>query len=158
MANKKTGAPSKYESKVKPKLKFIRTLIQNGYSQEDVKDMLGISKDTFYTYKKKHKEFSDCLEKENLIDLVENTYINRLIGKYKATREIFKREVNEEGTEKMVLDRIEKYEVPFNDGAYARYLAIMRPKVWGISSEAREALDLISEGINLNIVNGNKDG
>ena len=57
----------------------------------------------------------------------------------------------------MVLTKVEKYEIPFNDGAYARYLAIMRPEKWGMSSEAKETIDKLSDGINLNIVNGSKD-
>ena len=152
------GRPSKYEIVVKPKIKFIKSLVKDGHSQEDVADMLGISKDTFYTYKKHHKEFSDCLEKDDIINQVENTYINRLLGKYRATKEVFERQEvkNSDGTTcfEMVLQRVEKYEIPFNDGAYSRYLTIMRPEKWGLASEDKSIMEELKSGINLNIVNG----
>ena len=88
-----TGRPSKYENQVKPKIKFIKSLVKDGFSQEDIAEFLGISKDTFYTYKKTYKEFSDCLEKDDIIDKVENTYINRLLGRYKAEKEIYERKL-----------------------------------------------------------------
>lgn len=141
------GRPSDYESQVKPKIKFIKSLVRDGFSQEDITEFLGISKDTFYTYKKKHKEFSDCLTKENIIDEVEQTYINRLLGRYKATKQVFERQVDKEtGETAMVLTREEKYEVPFNDGAYTRYLAVMRPEKWAIAKDDN-ALDAIVSAI-----------
>ena len=118
--------PSLYETKVKPKIRFIPPLLKEGFSQKDIADFLGINEDTLYEYKKKHTEFSECFEKKDIIEAVENTYINRLLGKYKATKEIYER--NKNG--KMVLVKQEKYEIPFNDGAYKHYLALMKPEKW----------------------------
>lgn len=149
------GRPSKYESEIKPKLKFVRSLVKDGFSQKDIADMLSINEDTLYEYKKKHTEFSECFEKENIIDEVEKTYINRLLGRYRATKEVFEREVDPETKEEqMVLKRVEKYEIPFNDGAYSRYLTIMRPEKWGLASEDKSIMEELKSGINLNIVNG----
>ena len=150
------GRPSKYEEQVKPKIKFIKSLVKDGFSQEDITEFLGISKDTFYTYKKTYKEFSDCFEKEDIIDQIEETYINRLLGKYRATREIYKREFNEAAQQyEMVLDKLEKYEIPFNDGAYSRYLAIMRPEKYKMTIEDN-GLDTVVAALK-NAVEKNKE-
>lgn len=152
------GRPSKYEEVVKPKLKFIKSLVKDGFTQKEIAEFLGINEDTLYEYKKRHIEFAECLEKEDIINEVEKTYINRLLGKYRATKEVFERKLNETTNEyEMVLSRIEKYEIPFNDGAYSRYLAIMRPEKWGMSSEDKAIMEDLKNGVKLNIVNGNDD-
>lgn len=144
------GRPSGYEN-IKPKLRFIRSLVRDGYSNKDIAECLGINEDTIYSYKAKYPEFAECFEKEDIIDLVENTFINRLTGRYKAEKEVYERD---EQTGEMILVRKERYEIPFNDGAYARYLMTMRPEKWAINSEAQKTLEAIKGGINLNIVNG----
>lgn len=148
------GRPGKYEIEVKPKLRFIRSLVRDGYTDTDIQEFLNVSVDAFYRYKKDHKEFSECFEKEDIIDQVEKTFINRLTGKYKAEKEIYERDKD---TGEMVLVRKERYEIPFNDGAYARYLMTMRPEKWAINSEAQKTLEMIKGGIKLNIVNGGAD-
>jgi ribosome-binding ATPase YchF (GTP1/OBG family) len=132
------GRPGKYEIEVKPKLRFIRSLVRDGYTDTDIQEFLNVSVDAFYRYKKDHKEFSECFEKEDIIDQVEKTFINRLTGKYKAEKEIYERDKD---TGEMVLVRKER----------------MRPEKWAINSEAQKTLEMIKGGIKLNIVNGGAD-
>jgi len=148
------GRPNKYETDIKPKLRFVRSMVRDGYTDNDIIQLLDISMAAFYKYKKDYAEFKECFEKEDIIDQVENTFINRLTGRYKAEKEIYERDKE---TGEMVLVRKERYEIPFNDGAYARYLMTMRPEKWAINSEAQKTLEAIKGGINLNIVNGGAD-
>lgn len=138
-----SGRPSKYESDVKPKIKFIPALITAGFSNKDIALFLGINEDTLYEYKKKYPEFSECLEKRDLIAQVEETYFNRLTGKYKAVREI---EERDKKTGDMVLVRRERYEIPLNEGAYKHYLATLSPTKWQIGTPSD-----VDKDINLNI-------
>lgn len=55
-------AKSKYESHVAPRLEEIKDWCRNGATDEDIYTQLGISKDTFYEYKKKYSDFSDTLK------------------------------------------------------------------------------------------------
>lgn len=148
------GRPNKYESDIKPKLRFIRSLVQAGYTETDLIEFLGISIQSFYTYKNDYKEFFECLQKNDIIDEVENTFINRLTGRYKAEKEVYEKNKD---TGEMELVRKERYEIPFNDGAYARYLMTVRPEKWAINSEEQNTLEKLKGGINLHIVNGGVD-
>lgn len=140
MAKNLGGRPSKYEKEIQPKLSAIRTLVRGGHNEKDIASFLGIAESTLYEYKKKYNEFSECFKKEDIVDLVENTFINRLTGKYKAEKEVWERVLNQETKEhEMVLTRKERYEIPFNDGAYIRYLTLMRPERWLKTEEEQES-------------------
>lgn len=124
--------PSKYDSVVKPKLKYIPAILDAGFSQKEVAEFLGINEDTLYEYKKKHKEFSECFDKTALKERVRKTFFARLTGEYKAVREVYKRTLNENtGEYEMLLDRVEKYELPMNEGAYKMILQRWYPDEFG---------------------------
>lgn len=124
--------PSKYDSVVKPKLKYIPAILDAGFSQKEVAEFLGINEDTLYEYKKKHKEFSECFDKTALKERVRNTFFARLTGEYKAVREVYKRTLNETtGQYEMLLDKVEKYELPMNEGAYKMILQRWYPDEFG---------------------------
>lgn len=55
-------AKSKWEQ-VKDKLILVEGWARDGLTDEQIANNLGISKDTFYQYKKKHPDFSDSLKK-----------------------------------------------------------------------------------------------
>ena len=52
-------AKSKWETHVKDKLILVEAWARNGLTDEQISKNLGISKDTFYKYKKEHTDFSD---------------------------------------------------------------------------------------------------
>ena len=79
-------AKSKYAEYVEPKLDLIQGWARNGLTDIQIANNLGISKDTYYTYKKTYPAFSDALKRgKEVIDLeVENKLLQRALG-YKYT-------------------------------------------------------------------------
>ena len=59
----KRGRKNKYETDVKPRFKEIAEWCKLGATDKEIIENLNISKDTFYTYKKNHVEFSDLIKK-----------------------------------------------------------------------------------------------
>lgn len=57
------GRKSVYESKVKVRFEEIENWCSIGASEKEIIELLGISKDTFYSYKRKYAEFSDLLKR-----------------------------------------------------------------------------------------------
>ena len=83
-------AKSKYESHVAPRLEEIKDWARNGATDEEVAKRLGISKDTFYEYKKQYSDFSDTLkETKAYVDAqVENALLQNAL-KGNITAQIF---------------------------------------------------------------------
>ena len=139
-----SGRPSKYETDVKPKIKFIPTLITAGFSNEDIAEFLNIGHDALYNYKKKYKEFSECFEKKDIAEEVEKTYVNRLLGKYRARKTV--KELNR-ATGQLEVVKEELYEIPFGEGAYKHYLATINPDKWRI----KDSSEMLDNQVQLNI-------
>lgn len=79
-------AKSKWED-VKEKLILVEGWARDGLTDIQIAENLGISKDTFYEYKKKHSDFSDSLKKgKEIVDYqVENALLkNALEGNVTA--------------------------------------------------------------------------
>lgn len=79
-------AKSKWEQ-VKDKLILVEGWARDGLTDEQIANNLGISKDTFYKYKKNYADFSDSLKKgKEVIDYeVENALLkNALSGNITA--------------------------------------------------------------------------
>lgn len=79
-------AKSKWED-VKEKLILVEGWARDGLTDIQIAENLGISKDTFYEYKKKHSDFSDSLKKgKEIVDYqVENALLkNALDGNVTA--------------------------------------------------------------------------
>lgn len=57
------GRKSKYESDIKSRFDEIESWCSIGASEKEIIKLLGISKDTFYSYKRKYAEFSDLLKR-----------------------------------------------------------------------------------------------
>lgn len=55
-------AKSKYESHVAPRLEEIKDWCRNGATDEQIYNRLGISRNAFYEYQKKHREFYETLK------------------------------------------------------------------------------------------------
>lgn len=75
-------AKSKYETHVAPRLEEIKDWCRNGATDEDIYVRLGISKDSFYEYKKKYSDFSDALKetKEIVDSQVENALLKNALN------------------------------------------------------------------------------
>lgn len=74
-------AKSKWEQ-VKDKLILVEGWARDGLTDEQIANNLGISKDTFYEYKKKHPDFSDSLKKgKEIVDYeVENALLKSALN------------------------------------------------------------------------------
>ena len=59
----RAGRKNKYESEVKPRFDEIERWCNIGATDAEIVQNLGISKDTFYSYKKKHPEFSELIKR-----------------------------------------------------------------------------------------------
>ena len=56
--------PSKYETHVKPHLAEIREAYARGVDEKAIAESIGISWSAWFDYKNKHKEFSECLKRD----------------------------------------------------------------------------------------------
>lgn len=135
-------AKSKWDD-VKEKLILIEGWARNGLTDEQIAKNLGISKDTFYKYKKDHADFSDALKRgKEVIDFeVENALLKRALGyEYtEVTKErIMKKDergqpvVNIHGVPlyEMVVTKTVKKEVVPDTTAQIFWLKNRRPKDW----------------------------
>lgn len=75
-------AKSKYFTHVEPKLTLVEGWARDGLTDKQIAKNLGISKDSFYKYKKQYSDFSDSLKKgKEIIDYeVENALLKRALG------------------------------------------------------------------------------
>ena len=75
-------AKSKWETHVKDKLILVEGWTRDGLTDEQIWNKLGISKDTFYSYKNKYSDFSDSLKRgKEIVDTeVENALLQKALG------------------------------------------------------------------------------
>lgn len=75
-------AKSKWETHVKDKLILVEGWARDGLTDEQIWNKLGISKDTFYSYKNKYSDFSDSLKRgKEVVDTeVENALLQKALG------------------------------------------------------------------------------
>jgi hypothetical protein len=107
---------------IKEKLTQVTGWAREGCTNEMIFNNLGISQDTFYQYKKKHKEFADAVKigKEVIDFMVENALLKSALG-FKYTEEAV--------TNKGDIVTIEKNQAPSNT-AQIFWLKNRKPAVW----------------------------
>ena len=78
----KRGRKSKYETDIKPRFDEITHWLRSGASEKQIYENLGITKDTFYRYKRNYKEFYDLLKngRQALVMQLRNTLIKKAMG------------------------------------------------------------------------------
>lgn len=124
-------AKSKWEQ-VKEKLNLVECWARDGLTDEQISKNLGISKDTFYKYKKEHTDFSDSLKKgKEVVDYeVENALLKRALG-YEYEERTYETEydkIQEKYIERMT-KRVTKQVVP-DTTAQIYWLNNRKPKQW----------------------------
>lgn len=125
-------AKSKYETNVKDKLLLVEAWARNGLTDEQIAKNLGISKDTFYKYKKEHIDFSDSLKRgKEVIDIeVENALLKRALGyRYdEVTKELCKDK--ETGEDVLIITKVVTKEVQPDTTAQIFWLKNRKPEIW----------------------------
>lgn len=56
------GRPNKYDSDVKPRFEEIKEWLQNGATDKEIADNLGVNKATICEYKKRYPEFNELIK------------------------------------------------------------------------------------------------
>ncbi|MEG2919102.1 MAG: helix-turn-helix domain-containing protein [Clostridium sp.] len=125
-------AKSKWETNVKDKLLLVEAWARNGLTDEQIAKNLGISKDTFYKYKKEHTDFSDSLKRgKEVVDIeVENALLKRALGyKYdEVTKELCKDKETGEG--ELKITKVVTKEVQPDTTAQIFWLKNRKPEEW----------------------------
>lgn len=131
---------------VKEKLMLIEGWARDGLTDEQIGHNLGISKDTFYRYKKEHTDFSDALKRgKEVIDMeVENALLKRALG-YTYDETTKEAGVNPDtGKIEPVVTKVVKKEVQPDTTAQIFWLKNRKPKEWRDKQE-------------LSVINSNPD-
>jgi hypothetical protein len=78
----KRGRKSLYDTVIKPRINEIKRWLQNGATEKQVCDALGISHDTFYKYKRENAEFCEIIKnsRQNLVDELRGALVKRALG------------------------------------------------------------------------------
>lgn len=82
MTNKKRGAPSKYETHVKPRFDEIRNWLTLGATEKEVFENLGVKKDAWIKYKKENKDLTDLIKssRKKPVDEIKKAMMKRAVG------------------------------------------------------------------------------
>lgn len=130
-------AKSKYKPRSFP-LK-VEKLARDGFSDKEIFQQLGISKDTFYTYVKKYPAFSDAIERGRVpvTIKVENAYLSRCIGyEYEEVSRIASVDADGNPLKKEIKKTVKK--VLPHVGACKHWLRTKDPSHW---KEPKEDMD-----------------
>lgn len=132
-------AKSKWETHVKDKLILVEAWARNGLTDEQISKNLGISKDTFYKYKKDYPDFSDSLKRgKEVIDVeVENALLKRALGyKYdEVTKELVENE--ETGISELKVTKVVTKEVIPDTTAQIFWLKNRKSEEWRDKKEVK---------------------
>lgn len=124
-------AKTKWES-VKEKLILIEAWARNGLKDEQIANNLGISKETFYKYKREHPDFSDSLKKgKEVVDFeVENALLKRAMG-YEYDEKTYETKYDErqEKFVEVLIKRVTKQVAP-DTTAQIFWLKNRKPTEW----------------------------
>ncbi len=123
MAKKKRGRKSKYYEIVYPRLEEISKYIQEGASEKDVIEFLGIASSTFYEYKNKYSELAESVEKpkkRNIMN-VRNALLKKALGFTYEEKKQYITKDKDTGKEQIRVETYQKYSPP-DVGAIAMYL------------------------------------
>lgn len=118
-------AKSKWEQ-VEGKLVLVEGWARDGLTDEQIAGNLGISKDTFYKYKKQYPDFSESLKRgKEIIDYeVENALLKKALGyEYIETTKELK------GDKLIITKEVTKQVIP-DTTAQIYWLNNRKPKQW----------------------------
>lgn len=153
----KAGRKSRYEIYVEPRLLEIAAWCRDGLTDEDIWKNLGIGKDSFYRYKREHKELSDALkENKEIADIKVENSLNKNANGYDYEEEVvvMKKEVfyNDDGKrEKEVTYPVTVTVKKHKEGetkAQQFWLQNRKPKVWRNQADVNVVVKKLEDFIN----------
>lgn len=109
----KRGRKSAYDTRIKPRFSDILEWLQNGATEKQICDNLGISKDAFYKYKREKSEFNELIKKgrESLVIKLRGALVKKALGfKYTETKRYTKQDPD--GNIFRYVEETEKYAQP----------------------------------------------
>lgn len=107
------GRNNKYETHIKPKLKEIEELLNNGASEKQVAESLGVSYASFNNYKNQYKELLDLCNKPRtkLVEDLRSALVKRAMGfTYEEKKQYIKEDDN--GNKYKYTEIMTKYQPP----------------------------------------------
>lgn len=85
------GRPSKYETNVKPYFEQIKKWLEQGATERQIAEQLGVAYSTYNDYKTKYSEFAELVKGNSRVQLVEElrgALVKRALGfEYKEKKE-----------------------------------------------------------------------
>ena len=77
----KVGKKERYKDLVEPRLDEIKQWIENGSTNNEIMDSLGIGKSAFYSYVKKYPEFEELIKnRKTPVKEIKNALYRRAVG------------------------------------------------------------------------------
>lgn len=104
----KRGRKSVYETHIKPRFSEVLEWLQNGATEKQIYDNLGISKDAFYKYKREKSEFSELIKngRKSLVLQLRGALVKKAFGfTYSEKKTVTTRNENGE-----IVERVETFE------------------------------------------------
>ncbi len=109
----KRGRKSVYDTHIEPRLEEIKKWVEEGATEQQIYENLGISKTAFYKYKSENAEFSELLKKgrRNLVGQLRGALVKKALGGY--TYETKKTVTKTDGNQKSItIETSEHYAEP----------------------------------------------
>lgn len=124
------GRPTKYREEYNT---IAERLALGGYSDERIAQVLGVSKQTFYEWQKKHPDFLDCLMKGKELAVAEVS-----VSLFKRAKGYETEEVRQEidpATKTITKITKTKKKIPPDTSAATLFLKAKNPKHWNVKQE-----------------------
>lgn len=111
MANR--GRKSAYDTTIKPRFSEIREWLENGATDRQIAENLGISMSTYCKYKAEYDEFSEFLKKgrQPLVLKLRGALVKKALGFSYKEKKVYKRK-DEHGTETTYIEETTKQALP----------------------------------------------
>ena len=124
----KVGAKTKYDESFPVR---VLELAGKGLTNKEIAKQLGISRTSFYEYKKNISEFLDAIKKgkEPIDDDVEDSMLKRAMG-YDYEEQVTEERISEDGTRHPAVVRTFKKHMPGDTTAQIFWLKNRRPNEW----------------------------
>lgn len=155
------GRKEKYTTHILPKLIEIEKWITEGEPEYLIADKLGVSKDTWFRYKKEKSEFYDSIKKgqQNLEKFVESQLIKKCKGFFVEEVKTFIEKVesdkndNEKGNPAKERKKIEKFKkfIPPSDVSIIFALKNLNPSRWKDRQEYKQDINQKIENLIIDI-------